>query len=187
MKQPVGPCRQLFSPAGYFQCVTKHKGKSRSRLAVINVDENIVLGTLGNGAAITSDGDPMGREFYWISNDLYWQVDGLTVGQGPIVVGIAHNDYTDVEIAENLNQTGMEDPGDKIAQEHGRRLVRRSGQFGGGSANEALNDGKSIRTKAGWVLQDGFAPAFWAQNKSGAALTTGAAVRVLGKMYGRWV
>lgn len=165
----------------------RRSSKRRSRLAVINVNENIALATLADGAAISVDTDPFGREFFCISADLYWMLDGGTSGQGPIVVGIAHNDYTDVEIAENLNQTGMEDPGDKIAQEQGRRLVRRSGQFANGVDNEVLNDGNVKRTKAGFVITDGFSLAFFAQNKSGATLTTGASVKVSGKLYGRWV
>ncbi len=165
----------------------KAKGRRRSRLAVINVNENITLATLADGAAISVDSDPFGREYYLISADLYWMLDGGTSGQGPIIIGLAHNDYTDVEIAENLNQTGMEDPGDKIAQEQGRRLVRRSGQFANGVDNEVLNDGRVKRTKCGWVITDGFSLAFFAQNKSGATLTTGASVKVSGKLYGRWV
>lgn len=165
----------------------RRSSKRKQRLAVINVDESIVLSTLADNAAISVDSDPFGREFYAISADLYWGLDGLTAGQGPIIVGMAHNDYTDVEVAENLNLTGMEDPGDKIAQEQGRRLVRRAGQFSGVSTNEVLNDGKAKRTKLGFVITDGFSLGFWAQNKSNATLTTGAAVNVNGKLYGRWV
>ncbi len=167
--------------------VKRRSSKRRSRLAVINVNEVITLSTLADGAVISVDSDPFGREFYWISADLFWQLDGIISGQGPIIVGLAHNDYTDVEIAENLNITGMEDPGDKIAQERGRRLVRRSGQFAAINVNEVLNDGMVKRTKAGWTLTDGFSAAFFAQNKSGATLTTGASVRLSGKLYGRWV
>ncbi len=154
---------------------------------MINVAESIPMLTAADGAVVSSAGDPMGREFFWISGDIYWALKGATVGEGPIVVGIAHNDYTDAELTENLNQTGMEDPGDKIAQERGRRLVRRAGQFSVVAANEVLNDGKAKRTKAGFVLTDGFAPNFWAQNRSGATLTTGMVVQISGKIYGRWI
>ena len=164
----------------------KPKGR-RQALAVINVDESIVLSTLADNAVLGVDSDPFGREFYAISADLYWGLDGLTAGQGPIVVGCAHNDYTDVEVAENLNTTGMEDPGDMIAKEQGHRLVRRAGQFSGVGTNEVLNDGEKLRIRLGFVITDGFSLAFWAQNKSNATLTTGAAINISGKIFGRWV
>ncbi len=154
---------------------------------MINVDEAIALGALADNAAISVDSDPFGREFYAISCDLYWGTDAVTAGQGPVVVGLAHNDYTDVEIAQALNLTGMEDPGDKIAQEQGRRLVRRAGQFANIAGNEVLNDGKEVRTRLGFVITDGFSLAFWALNKSNAPLTTGGQIGIQGKIYGRWV
>ncbi len=192
LKQPARPCGQLLnSPCVYSRSMGNKPSRRRrrkSRLAVINVDESIVLGALVDNSVISVDSDPFGREFYAISTDLYWGLDALTVGEGPIVVGVAHNDYTDVEMAETLNQTGMEDPGDKIAQERGRRLVRRAGQFSGVASNQVLNDGKVLRTRIGFVLTDGFSLAFWAQNKSNSApLTTGAAINVNGKIYGRWI
>ncbi len=165
----------------------KKASRRRSRLAVINVSETLALTTLADNAVVAVDSDPFGREFYAISADLYWAMKNHTAGQGPIILGIAHNDYTDVEVAEALNLTGMEDPGDKIAYEQGRRLVRRAGQFSGVGTDEVLNDGKVKRVRIGFVITDGFSLGFWAQNKSDAALTTGTIVDIQGKIYGRWV
>ncbi len=165
----------------------KKASRRRSKLAVINVSESLALLTLADNAVLGSDSDPFGREFFAISADLYWNISGMTAGQGPVVVGCAHNDYTDVEVAENLNTTGMEDPGDLPAKEQGRRLVRRAGQFSVVSTDEVLNDGKPVRTRLGFVITDGFSLAFWAQNKSDAPLTTGGILNVQGKIYGRWV
>ncbi len=164
----------------------KSKGRRQS-LAVINVSESLALLTLADDAVLGVDTDPFGREFYAISADLYWGVRNHTAGEGPIIVGIAHNDYTDVEVAENLNLTGMEDPGDQIAKEQGRRLVRRAGQFAGQTTDEVLNDGKPMRVRIGFVITDGFSLAFWAQNKNGGSLTTGAVLEISGKIYGRWI
>ncbi len=154
---------------------------------MINVSEQITVGALANNAVEAAVSDPFGREFYLISADLLWNLRSATPGEGAIIVGIAHGDYTDPEIAEHLNVTGMEDPGDQIAKEQGRRLVRRSGQFSVVASEETLNDGKPIRTKGRFVMTDGFALSFWAQNKSGATLTTGQVVNVNGKLYGKWV
>ncbi len=156
-------------------------------MAVINVNESNALLTLADGAVLGVDSDPFGREFFAISADLYWAMRNHTAGEGPVIVGVAHSDYTDVEVAENLNLTGMEDPGDKVAQEQGRRLIRRTGQFSGIGTDEVLNDGRAKRVKIGFVITDGFSLAFWAQNKNGGALTTGTVVETSGKIYGRWI
>ncbi len=164
--------------------MAKHKGKSR--LAVINVNETISVGALADGVVVKSDGDAFGRDFYWISSDLYWGMTNHTAAEGPLVVGLAHGDYTVAEIAEALNITGMENPGDKTAKEQGRRQVRRAGQFSGVVGDEVLNDGKTIRTRSKFMVETTQAPAFWAQNKSSATLTTGTLIKVSGKLYGRW-
>ncbi len=164
------------------------KHKSKSRLAVINVNETLTLSTLGSGVVLVSKSDNFEREFYAISADLTWSIRGLTLAEGPIDVGVAHGDYTVTEIKENLDLTGMEDPSDMIATEQGRRKVRRSGRFSGVAANEVLNDGKDIRTPirfplVGTVAQVGF----WAHNLGAGALTTGAVIQCFGKIYGRWL
>ncbi len=161
--------------------------KHRQRLAVINVRESIALGALVDEVVIKSDSDAMNNDFFLISADLTWSLRDLTAGEGPIQCGLAHGDYTVGEIQEHLNISGMEDAGDKIAQEQGRRLVRRAGMFSGILAAETLNDGKPIRTRGKFTVQDLFAVGFWAQNQGGATLTTGGFVEVNGKLYGRWL
>ncbi len=154
---------------------------------MINVHENLALGALVDNVVIAADSDAFTNRFFLISADLEWAMRDHTGGEGPLKVGIAHGDYTVTEIQENLALTGMEDDGDKIAQEQGRRLVRSSGQFSGLSSDEALNDGMAIRTTAKFVIQDGQTVKFYTWNRSGATLTTGTAISITGKLYGKWL
>ncbi len=163
-----------------------HK-KGKKGISVINVSESLPLSTLASNTVLASNSDAFGREAFVVSTDLYWSIRGLTATEGPIVVGVAHNDYSVAEIQEALSVTGMEDPGDQIAKEQGRRLVRRSGQFSGVAANEALNDGKLIRTRLRFMVQELFGLSFFAWNISGATLTTGATIEIHGKVFLRWV
>ncbi len=166
--------------------VAKHKGR-RQALAVINVNENVTLGTLASGVVISQATDQFEREFFAISCDLNWSMSGFTGAEGPLEVGVAHGDYTVTEIKENLDLTGMEDPSDKITQEQGRRLVRRSGKFRGQLSNEQINDGKPVRTRLRFMLAGSVATLqFFVHNLNASALTTGAIVQIDGKIYGRW-
>ncbi len=166
--------------------MAKHKGKSR--IAVINVNEVITLGALASGVVISTETDVFEREFWAVSTDINWTMKAHTAGEGPIEVGVAHGDYTVAELKENLDLTGMEDPGDLVAKEQGRRLVCRSATFIGDAALETLNDGLPIRTRLQFP-QVGSAPqiAFWAQNLDTDPLTTGSLISARGKIYGRWM
>ncbi len=161
--------------------------KSRKGFVAIPVSGAITLSTLADAAVLSNALiAALAEDFYLISADLMWQIRGLTPLEGPIQVGLSHGDYTDAEIAENLN-SNLSDPGDKVEQEQQRRLVRKSGMFAGLLANEVMNDGKPIRTKCRFLINDGKTIDIWAVNRSGSALTTGAIIRCDGMVYGRWV
>ncbi len=120
-----------------------------------------------------------------MSLDTLVSLHNLTAGQGPIIVGVAHSDYTDAEIEEFVENVTSWTQSDQISQERSRRKIRQIGVFSGVGAEEVLNDGKPIRTKCRWQLQDGQALNFWAYNASGAVLTTGGVVDFFGKAYTR--
>ncbi len=119
-----------------------------------------------------------------IKND--WTIRGLTAGEGPIEFGVAHGDYSDAEIEEALEVT-FQEPGDKIEEEHARRLVRRVGVLHGLASNEAYNDGREKKTKLNFVIQEDKGLRMWARNLSGAALTTGGVITITGNMFGKWL
>ncbi len=142
-----------------------------------NIDEANPLSTLADGAVVKSDFDETVNERSLVTSiEATWNLRSGTVGQGPIIVGIAHSDYTAAEIQEVIDNTGSWNEGDKVQQEVAKRLVRIIGSFPGDLADEDLNDGKPVKTRLNWVLLQGQTLSTWALNKSGATLTTGTLV-----------
>ncbi len=116
-----------------------------------------------------------------------WSIRDLTVGEGPLIFGVAHSDYTDAEIEEFLETETMLTRGNMVAtREIGRRLVRRIGIFTGNAAEETINDGKPVYTRLNWPMATAIVPKLWIYNASGATLTTGAEISFHGKFTIRW-
>ncbi len=98
-----------------------------------------------------------------------WVLSGVTptAGVGPMVVGVAHSDYTASEIEDYLDLDTTWDEGDKISQEIGRRKIRRVGSFEAADDlvdSISLNDGKAIKTKLNWILLQGQTLSTWCYN-----------------------
>ncbi len=96
-------------------------------------------------------------------------------GVGPFLVVIAHGDYTDAEIEAVIETTGSWDEGDLVQQEVASRRIRKIGIFEspiGSTAFIALNDGKPIRTKLGWILNQGITLKLCAYNMGSAPVAT---------------
>ncbi len=167
--------------------VMARKRSSRGRnFVAIPFQTALTLGTLADLTAfITSTVSGFGEDIYVLSVDALWALHTHTAGEGPISVGLAHGDLTVTEIKENL-QAEMTDPDDIIAKERSRRPVRKSGIFSGLNTEEALANGEQIRTKVKFSVGDGHNLNAWAFNQSGAALTTGTVIQVIGTIYGRW-
>ncbi len=127
------------------------------------------------------------NEYRALSVTLTWSLRDGTATEGPISVGVAHGDYTATEVEEWIESTASITRGDLVTREASERLIRQVGTFSGASAEETLNDGKPIRTKLNWVVASGDTISLWAYNQSGAALTTGAEIAVLGKIFLRWL
>jgi len=109
-----------------------------------------------------------------------WDLVGLTAGDGPIVVGFAHSDYTDVEIEEAIEALTAISLGDKIAQEKANRLVRVVGVLSEGDT--ALNNGMPVKTRLNWAIPIGKFVDLFIYN-DGVQLTTGAAVNFNGDLW----
>ncbi len=177
----------MFELLFLLTCVllAKHKPKGRRRYSLrpVRITPELVLSTLG--AATVLKADFVGNsdsQYRLISAIGTWTIRGLTAGEGPITVGVAHNDYTVAEIAEALVATNAISQGDKIANERSKRLVRIIGTFGPqGPGN--LDDGRPIKTRLNWLFPVGERPAIFAFNDSGSALTTGASVHFMGTIY----
>ncbi len=166
----------------------KKGSKYPKGFVAIPINASITLSTLANNTVLT--GGILGtltEDLFVMSADLQWNIRSLTVGETPVTVGLAHGDYSVGEILEALD-VSMLGPGTKIEQERARRLIRRVGVFGESSADQALADGKSIKTKCKFVIQNGKDLNAYVVNRSGEAnLTTGAIVQIFGTVYGRWI
>ncbi len=106
-----------------------------------------------------------------------WQLSEFTqaVGDGPIVVGVAHGDYSDAEIEAFIENAASWKSGDLTAQEIARRKIRIVGTFQQvdiSLGNTVLNNGKPIHTKCGWNLKTGETLHIWAYNNGESALAT---------------
>ncbi len=108
-----------------------------------------------------------------------WGLEGLTDGEGPILVGVAHGDYTLAEIEAYLENTGSWNESDLIqSREIAKRLIREVGMLS--SDEDMLNDGKPVKTKLNWILNEGVTLDLWAYNVSTGTLTTGGVVHCTG-------
>ncbi len=115
-----------------------------------------------------------------VSAKLAWSLQNLAAGDGPLIVGYAHSDYTVTEIKEAIEAVLAISVGDLIAQEQANRLVRVVGSL----TDEApqLNDGMPISTKLNWLIPIGKNVEIFAYN-DGITMTTGAVVNATGSLW----
>ncbi len=165
-----------------------YRRRRNRNFVAIPFSTRLPLSTLADGTVLKGDvlGSDLGEDLYIVSIDAQIAIRGATAGEGPILVGFAHDDLSVAEINEAL-EAELTDPDDIIAKERARRPVRKTGLFSVINANEVLNDGKAVRTKCRWSEGDGnHRIALWARNQSGATLSTGAILEWFGTVYGRW-
>lgn len=167
--------------------VAKHKGKGRGRFAAVRCEANLALSTLANVTVIRVGLHDITavRGLWSISCDLNIALKGMTAGEGPLIIGVSHSDYTVGEIKECLEADTL-DFGNKVEMEQAQRKVREFGVISAVGVAEALNDGKQIRVKTGFYLEEGKGLDLWVWNKSGGSLAGGAVITGIGKHYVRW-
>ncbi len=142
----------------------------------------LAANTLLGGDLFTSD---LTEDFFCISADLNIGWTG-TAGEGPIEVGLAHGDYSDTEIEENL-ELSFTNPDSKIEQERSRRLVRRIGYLSGTAAEGVLNEGRTTRVKLRFSIGGAAGQLkMWMYNRHTTNLT-GTTISYQGYLYGRWL
>lgn len=173
--------------------VAKHKRANRRRggnFQVVKEEGEITLGTLGANIAIEATGVTLAMDCKWISADILATLDNLTEGEGPVMLGVAPANMTVTEIKEAL-EASPTTKWDFPAVEHAMRPVRLLGQFGQALAAGGLifNNGnkKRVRLPISVIISAGDKlPQFFAWNRSGASLTTGAVVRFQANHYITW-
>ncbi len=165
--------------------MAKRRGRKGRGMAAIPFQDTLALSTLADNTVLQTTFWTPTRDFYPVSAHIEWAIRGLTAGEGPVKVGLAHAGYSVTEITEFLDAEYTA-PDALTAREQGRRMVRRSGTFHGLSTEEVINDGRPLKTIIKFPLTGGQGLAAWAVNRSGAALTTGAVIKFSGTIYGRW-
>lgn len=97
-------------------------------------------------------------------------------GVGPIMVGVAHSDYSAAEIEEWIENTGSWSEGNLVqSKEVGRRQIKMLGIFRERtSALETMTlwNGVVKKIKLGWILTTGQTLDLWAYNLGGVAVAT---------------
>ncbi len=166
--------------------MVKHGKRRKGRLFVPRIDSEVAFSGLATddlvAVALTSVLD---QECWANSMDVVCSLSDMTAGDGPVLVGVAHSDYSAAEIEEWLEETSSWIKSNKIGMERARRKCRIIGSFE--SQTEALgamimNDGKPVRVKLGFMLESGMTLQFWVYNLSSTSLATGL-FHAMGKAY----
>ncbi len=144
--------------------VMARKGRPKRRMGKYlrgSADESLSLGTLASKDVISQGFSETVDERTFISSFVArWSMTAFTksTGDGPILVGIVHSDYTAAEIEEWIENAGSWNEGNLTELEKGARKIRQVGVFEN-PIDEAdsvvLNYGKPIRMKCGWILNQG--------------------------------
>ncbi len=167
--------------------MAKRTGRRKGKpLKVLRVTNALTVGALAAQDMISDlFAGVVDDDTYLISADLLWSVVGFTAGEGPVVVGIAHSDYTAAEIEQWFEAAAIWDSGDLVNRENAARKCREVGTFSLVGTAEVLNDGKPIRTPLKFRIAEGDTLQLWAFNQSNGTFTTGGEVRCSGKVFAR--
>lgn len=168
--------------------MAKRKGRRRRPYLGGRIDHKLQLGTLAATTLIGSlNSDALTEKAFCSSIDCTWGLQGMTdnTDDGPIVVGVAHGDYSDAEVEAWFELEGSWEEGALIEKEISNRKCRIVGTFEGQlgpDQQEVLGDGRRIKTKLNWQLLTGQTLRFWAYNAGASALaTTDPALFIKGK------
>ncbi len=144
-----------------------------------NVDEDLGLGTLAAKSLVTGVFDEGVSERTLISSLIAtYSIENFTPGAGigPLLVGIAHSDYSAAEVEAYIETLDSWKEADKIGQEVGKRQIRKIGVFrrqsGAAVDTQALNEGRPIKTKLNWILNKDQTLDLWVYNMGSAAIAT---------------
>ena len=162
--------------------------KRSARMVYIPIAAVLSLGALGPEDLLAGPiSSNLTHDFWCVGTKLTWSIETLTDGEVPLQFGLSHSDYTSAEVEECV-EVEVLGPLGKIEQEQANRLVRHVGVFArSGLVDQGFNDGKPAWTACKFVLQDGSTLEMWCHNRSGAALTAGAVISIMGWMLGYWL
>ena len=148
-----------------------------------NINENMALDTLAGLAILVGTFDETVNERTLISSiEMIISVTGQTSSDendGPILVGVAHSDYSAAEIEAVIENLGSWNEGDLVNQETAKRWVRKLTTIQwpvGTDQSFVANDGKPIKAKLNWTLLQGQGLSMFAYNQGTSALLTGSEI-----------
>lgn len=160
--------------------------KKRGRIVVLPFNEVLNCDALASyDVTATQMSQVTNRDLYAISMDVSAAYETGAAPAGPVIVGVAHNDYTAEEIEEHLEVADSWDFSNKTDQEKRRRKVRKIGMFDGISTSEKLFDGGTKRIPLKFMLNEGATLKSWCYNASDAALNASFDIRLIGQVYAR--
>ncbi len=154
------------------------RGRKFRRYIRGQVDDLTLGGTLAANTVVGTNMDETVNERTYVSSIVAtWFLDQFTplANAGPVMVGVAHSDYSDAEIEAFIETTGSWNETDQIAQEVGKRKIRIIGVFDtpiDALTTVVLNDGKPITTKLGWILTQTQTLKLWVYNVGVIAFAT---------------
>lgn len=170
--------------------MAKRRRGTRRRKNFVAIPVNIqqALGTLADETVLNWNllDQLFAEDFYAISAELVFALNGHTAGEGPIEFGLAHGDLTTAEIKECID-ADWNDPDNIIAREQARRPVRRCGSYHGLSTVEVPNNGNPKKYPIKMMIGEDHELKAFVMNHTGGALTTGSIVTITGTVFGRWV
>lgn len=171
--------------------LAKHGRRGRRKMGKYlrgSVDEDLALSTLASRDVVSQSFGGVVNERTLVSSVVAkYSQSNWTPGtnEGPILVGLAHSDYSAAEIEAWVENDGSWNETDLVQQEVANRKIRRVGIFEipalEGQA-VVLNEGRSIKTKMNWILNQGQTIELWAMNLGTSALagTTSPNINVSG-------
>ncbi len=162
------------------------RGPNWNRYVRGNLDIDIALGTLAGKTGLFGASDTVVDRMRISSIKAVYSLSNVTVlgNAGPVLVLVAHSDYTLAEVEQFIELGTSWSEADQIDKEIQSRKIRRIGVLDivtstGGAA--ALNDGKPITTKLNWTVTNGLGLNFVAYNMgTGAFATTDPNVNING-------
>ncbi len=173
---------------GFIALAKRGRGKRKfTKYLRGTIDDQLAIGTLSTkDAAIAALAGVVNERTFVSSIKASWSLTDWTqtATDGPILVGIAHSDYTAAEIEEWIENSGGWNEGDLVAQEIAKRKIKRIGVFQTANSDligtAVLEEGRLITTKCKWILLQGQTLNIWAYNMGESAPATGSIVRVAG-------
>ncbi len=163
--------------------MARKPSRRRKGFRSLPIDIELAMLTTGDGVVAAVDlGGNFDEPTFCISADVTVSTRGFTATEGPIVVGMAHSDYSASEIEGALEAVTSWNLSNMIERELAARKVRTIGSLPILVAAEVMQDGKTIKLKLGFSVAAGHTLKLWAWNQSGSPLTTGGLIELQGRL-----